>query len=209
MKICFNYNPYLYFESYKNVLNNVRIHYPESDIFIYFDEFRDDKKKYEEVAHEHNCKFNIRKDEFFYIQQDLGVQNAIPRTYEWLMRLKHTCENTDADWLLLLEDDVLIKNKIENWPEADVGTCRSYFRPGGGAIFKVESFLKVIKNYDLEKLKNIALDMMWMHGDVMLEKLFLLNGITFQEWVELAEPNHRDEINHSVFHGYKELHKLK
>ena len=46
MKICFNYNPYVYYESYKNVLNNVRTYYPDSDIFIYMDSFRNDLQKY-------------------------------------------------------------------------------------------------------------------------------------------------------------------
>ena len=40
--ITFNYMPYIYFESYKNVLNNVREYYPTADIFIYIDSFRVD-----------------------------------------------------------------------------------------------------------------------------------------------------------------------
>jgi sugar O-acyltransferase (sialic acid O-acetyltransferase NeuD family) len=43
--IAFTYNPYLYFESYKNVLENLRKHYKDSDVFIYFDSNREDVEK--------------------------------------------------------------------------------------------------------------------------------------------------------------------
>jgi hypothetical protein len=43
---------------------------------------------------------------------------------------------------------------------------------------------------------------------VLLETIFKKNGATFEEWDELAEPNCRDNEDHAVYHGYKELHKL-
>jgi hypothetical protein len=211
MKICFNYNPYVYYESYKNVLNNVRKYYPTADIFIYFDEFRQDIKKYKEVSDLYNCNFNIRKDEFFYIEQNKGVENAIPRTYEWLMRLKHSCQNTDAEWLLLLEDDVLIKREIKYFPKSDFGTNREFFRPGGGSIINIKKFLEVLDGIDF--IKKIVNDLSsnltqdWMHGDMMLQTLF--QSVSTQEkWIELAEPGYYDNTDHAIYHGYKDLHKL-
>jgi hypothetical protein len=50
--IAFTYNPYLYFESYKNVLENLRKHYKDSDVFIYFDSNREDVEKYKSITND-------------------------------------------------------------------------------------------------------------------------------------------------------------
>ena len=206
-KIAFIYNPYIYFESYKNVLNNLRKHYPNSDVFIYFDSFRDDIQKYSDVAYEHNCIFNIRQEKMFYIHKEDSIEINESKVIEWLNRLKNICENTDADWILHLEDDVIIKREIKHFPTADVGTCREYFRPGGGAIFKRESFLDSIKKVDVPQLIRTIPDASWA-GDLLLENIFRNNDIQFEKWIELAEPGYCDDRDHAVYHGYKELHKL-
>ena len=207
MKICFNYNPYKYFESYKNVLSNVRKHYPTSDVFIYFDSFREDIEKYRNVANEYGCKFIIREEKMFYINREDTFDVNEPKVLEWLNRIKYTCENTNAEWVLNLEDDVIVKREIKQWPSKNVGTSREYFRPGGGAIFKREVFLDSIKKVDISHMiKNIP-NASWA-GDLLLEHIFKNNDIEHEEWVELAEPQYKDNTDHAIYHGYKDLHKL-
>lgn len=206
-QIAFVYNPYTYFESYKNVLNNLRKYYPNADVFIYFDPHREDTENYRNVANEYNCIFDVTDNEMSYINRNDSVETNEPKLTEWLRRLKHTCENTKANWILHLEDDVLIKREIRNWPSADVGTCREYFRPGGGAIFKREVFLDSIKKVDVSKYIRTIPDACWA-GDLLLENIFRNNGVTYERWTELAEPNYYEDTDHAVFHGYKELHKL-
>ena len=206
--IAFIYNPYLYFESYKNVLNNLRKHYPNSDVFIYFDSFRDDNQMYNDVAYEHNCVFNIRQQKMFYIHREDSIEINEPKLIEWLNRLTNICENTDADWILHLEDDVVIKRPIKYFPIEDVGTCRNYFRPGGGAIFKRESFLDSIKKVNVSQLIRTIPGASWA-GDLLLEHIFRNNNIKNEEWFELAEPEYRDDTDHAIYHGYKDLHKLR
>lgn len=205
--IAFTYNPYKYFESYKNVLDNVRKHYPDSDIFIYMDNNRDDIEKYVDISFKHNCNIQIRNQKYDFINQKDSIETNLPKMMEWVNRIKTTCQNTKADWILNLEDDVIIKRKIQQWPEADVGTCRDYFRPGGGSIFDRNAFLNSIKNIDIKYIIENAPQAHWA-GDILLENMFRMNGCTFAEWLELAEPEHRDNTNHAVYHGYKELHKL-
>jgi len=206
-KIAFVYNPYTYFQSYKNVLNNVRKHYPKADIFIYFDSFRDDIQKYSDVAYENNCIFNIRQQKMFYIHKEDSIEINEPKLTEWLNRIKNTCENTDAEWILQLEDDVVVKREIKEFPSMDVGTCREYFRPGGGTIFKRESFLDSINKVEISELIKTIPDANWA-GDLLLENIFRNNNIQHEMWIELAEPQHRDNIDHAIYHGYKDLHKL-
>ena len=205
--IAFIYNPYLYFESYKNVLNNLRKHYPNSDVFIYFDSFRDDNQMYSDVAYEHNCVFNIRQQKMFYIHREDSIEINEPKLIEWIERLKITCENTNADWILLLEDDVIVKRKVLHFPSVDVGTSREYFRPGGGAIFKREVFLDSIKKVNVSQLTKTIPDASWA-GDVLLEHIFKNNNIEHERWIELAEPAYYDDTDHAIYHGYKDLHKL-
>lgn len=206
-KIAFVYNPYTYFESYKNVLSNVRKHYPTADVFIYFDSFRDDIQKYSDVAYENNCIFNIRQQKMFYIHREDSVEVNEPKLIEWLNRIKSVCESTDAEWILHLEDDVVIKREIKHWPTKDVGTNREYFRTGGGAIFKREVFLDSIKKVDVSYLIKTITDATWA-GDLLLEHIFRNNNVQYEKWIELAEPGYYDNTDHAIYHGYKDLHKL-
>ena len=134
--ISFIYNPHTYFESYKNVLNNVRLHYADADIFVYMDSFRNDLEKYMEISSKHNCITSIRQNHMFCIHGEDSIEINLPKMMEWINRIITTCQSTKSDWILLLEDDVIIKRKIQHWPSKDVGTNREYFRTGGGAIFK-------------------------------------------------------------------------
>jgi hypothetical protein len=206
-KIAFIYNPYMYFESYKNVLSNLRKHYPTADVFIYFDSFRDDIQKYSDVANDYGCKFNIRKEKMFYIHREDSIDVNEPKVLEWLNRIKYTCENTDVEWVLQLEDDVVVKREIKKFPVTAVGACRDYLRPGGGTIFKRESFLDSINKVNASELIRTIPNASWA-GDWLLQNIFKMNNVTFEEWVELAEPGYRDNKDHAVYHGYKDLHKL-
>ena len=205
--ITFNYMPYIYFESYKNALNNVRKHYPTADIFIYFDSFRDDIEKYRKVADEHNCKFIVRESHVFYTNREDSIEINTPKLIEVFERIKYTCETTDSKWILIMEDDVLIKKPIENFPKADVGTCRYYNRPGGGSVFSRTVFLDSLKVADIPNIISMGSDAKWA-ADVVLQNIFTKNNATFEVWEELAEPELRDDQPHSVYHGYKDLYKL-
>lgn len=205
--ISFTYNPYIYFESYKNVIQNIRKWYPNSDIFIYMDSFRDDLDKYREISDEYNCKYIVRDKTMYFIDRKDSIDVNTPKMLEWLDRIENSCISTNSKWIMLVEDDVLIKRKIINWPNSDVGHSRNYFRPGGGSIFKKESFLDSIKKVDTLSILKKFSHANWA-GDVLLEHIFKNNNITHEKWIELAEPNWHDKTDHAVFHGYKELHKL-
>jgi hypothetical protein len=205
--ISFIYAPYIYFESYKNSLGNVRKHYPTADIFIYMDSFRDDIEKYRKISDEHNCKFTIRESHIFYTNRTDSIEINEPKMIEVCYRLTHASENTSAEWMMILEDDVVVKRPIQKWPNADVGTCRAYFRPGGGSIFKREIFLNCIKNTNIQSIIRNVPEANWA-ADVVLENIFRINDAKFEEWIELAEPEYRDNTDHAIYHGYKDLYKL-
>lgn len=205
--IAFIYNPYTYFESYKNVLHNVRKHYEDSDIFIYMDSFRNDLQKYVDVSAKHNCNLTIRQNKMFFIDRNDSIEINLPKMIEWIERLKITCENTNADWILLLEDDVIVKRKVLQFPKVECGTNREYFRTGGGSIIKREILLNCIKNTDIPTTIKAIPNTDWA-GDLLLEHIFRNNDVKYEKWIELAEPGYYDNTDHAIYHRYKELHKL-
>jgi hypothetical protein len=206
--ITFIYHPYIYFESYKNVLQNVRKHYEDSEVFIYFDSDREDIEKYKTIANDYNCIFIVRETPMGYINRTDSHDINKVKISEWVDRLVDASKTTNSKWILNLEDDVVIKRKILDFPQSNVGTCRNYFRPGGGSIFDKNKFLESVQNTNVSKLIDIVPKANWA-GDVLLETIFKKNGATFEEWDELAEPNCRDNEDHAVYHGYKELHKFR
>lgn len=203
--VTFNYMPYIHYDAYKYALDNLRKHYPLSDVFIYFDEFRDDIEKYQKVAEEYFCKFFVREQKVFYNSRHDSLDINIPKIIEVYDRIKYTCNSTESKWILIMEDDVLIKKPIQNWPSADVGTCRYYHRPGGGSVFNREKFLHSLAKADIVDIMK-SVDNAYYAADVVLEHIFRRNNATFEEWPELAEPNYRDTSVHSVYHGYKDLY---
>jgi len=206
--ILFFYNPYKYLKSFDNVLYNVRIHYPTSDIDVYFDSFREDLQPYIEVAKNYKCNFNIRSNMLYYIHRNDPFKINQSKMLEWVERLRISCENSTAKWVLLLEDDVLIKRAICNFPDSDCGTNRKDIGfTGGGSIFKREKFLESLLKCNLENIIESVHNASWA-GDVLLKSIFLLNSCSYEKWVELAEPNYFDDIDHAIYHGYKDLHEL-
>jgi hypothetical protein len=209
--IAFTYNPYTYYHSYKNVLDNIRKWYINEDIFIYMDSFRDDLGKYKSISDEYNCNFIVRENKMYYINRNESININFPKMIEWLSRLKYTCNNTNSNWIMLVEDDVLIRRKIERWPSTDCGKNRENIGfLGGGSIFKRLTFLKIFEKFtesDFINIMNTDRVSSWA-GDVMLKHLFTGINASSEKWVDLAEPNYFDKTDYAVFHGYKELHKL-
>ncbi len=79
--ILFFYNPYKHLKSFNNVLHNVRIYYPTSDIDVYFDSFREDLQPYIEVAKNYKCNFNVRSNQVYYIHRDDPFEVNKSKTY--------------------------------------------------------------------------------------------------------------------------------
>jgi hypothetical protein len=40
------------------------------------------------------------------------------------------------------------------------------------------------------------------------ERIFKDANVSNEKWIELAEPGYRDDTDHAIYHGYKDLHKL-
>lgn len=206
--ISFNYSPYKYYRSFTNALENLRKHYPNSDVFVYFDKDRKDTDRYIQFAQNLDCKIIIRENPLDYINRNDPTSVNKPKILEWYNRFIHTSKNTNSKWIMNMEDDVLIKRRIQKWPNTDCGTNRERIGfLGGGSIFNREKFLSVVDKFDAGKVVDNDHTASWA-GDVLLKHMFLGNGLTYSRWEDIAEPNYFENTDHAVFHGYKELHKF-
>jgi hypothetical protein len=208
--ISFTYMPYIYIESYKNVLYNIRKYYPESDIFVYIDSDNSKLNVYLNIAQNNNCIFNVRNQKYGYINREDSIDVNLPKILESFCRTYNTCINTNSKWIMMVEDDVLIKRKIKQWPTTDCGTNREYFKIGGGAIFSRKKYIEAYEKLGVIGIENMVKNnhlLSWA-GDELFKEMLLMVGCTHEKWIELAEPNYYDNIDHAVYHGYKDLHKL-
>jgi len=206
--ITFTYNPYFYFQSFNNVLENLRKYYPTEEVYIYFDGDRTDLEKYVKVANDYKCNIQITQNNMGYLKRTDSLEVNHPKMKEWIRRLIETCSRSKSKWIMLLEDDVLIKRKILQWPNSHCGLNRDGIGfLGGGSIFQREKFLQAISNIDIDRFIKHR-NNHWA-GDLLLGFIFLESDATYEKWVELAEPGYYDSEDHAVFHGYKDLHNLE
>jgi hypothetical protein len=206
--ISFTYNPFGYKAAYENVLKNLRIHYPSSDVFVYIDSSIDNQEYISDLAASYACHLINRQKEMKYIHKTGTFEENSVKMQEWIDRIIYTCISTDSTWVMLLEDDVLIRKKINRWPEADCGRNRHNMGfLGGGSIFRRVKFLEAVEYtniYDFMERYHVCT---WA-GDVLLKHMFNQINATEEKWVELAEPGYWDDTDYSVLHKYKDLHIL-
>ena len=131
----------------------------------------------------------------------------------WFRRLYDTClMYPDADWILILEDDVRVRDRISKYPNAHIAghggeyegifsrKAKKYiwnlhprleirgYSGAGGTIFYRESFIECFKSihlYDVEKLRKIDERLAWA-TDISLTFLFHLNGFINRKWFDLS-----------------------
>lgn len=208
--IAFNFQHSLYIHSFLNCIKSVRKFYPNNLIDFYIDDTCENYNEYKKICGDYNVTINFRNQIQGYIRREDSIEINIPKILESQYRVYSTCKKTDENWIMLLEDDVVIKREIKHWPDSDCGTNREYFKNGGGSIIKTNTFIKAYETFGevgMEKLIITNNEYAWA-GDALKSEMFMAIGATYEKWIELAEPGYYDHTDHAVFHGYKELHKL-
>jgi hypothetical protein len=210
--ISFNFQDSNYLHSFENCIFNVRKFYPNELIDFYIDSNSNKLEEYKNICYKFNVKINIRTNHQGYINRKDPIEINLPKILESHYRIYNTCKTSTPEWIMLLEDDVLIKRKINHFPKSDCGINRDNVGfLGGGSVFRRNVFLKIYEDLGEDKLKNIIKHnhlYSWA-GDALKKKIFIDAGASYEKWIELAEPGYYDDIDHAVFHGYKNLHKLE
>lgn len=93
-------------------LENFRKHFPENPIVLISDAGDD----FSDYAEEFNCIFNMCKDNIFGPSLGYhnypGAFNSI-RMLEWWSRQKMVCEATKMDYVMIMEDDVYVREPFD------------------------------------------------------------------------------------------------
>lgn len=153
-------------KSARFVLENFRTHFPDNPVVLISDGGLD----FSDVAKEYNCSFhmceNIYGNEIN--NYDRHCYNAY-RTLEWWKRQRMVCEETNQDYVMILEDDVYVREffKIESpfylrgvrtsnrlTPKLieeinDLGYEAGSYGMCGGSIYNAKVFLNIYD--DVEK----------------------------------------------------------
>ena len=223
----------VFYQVYKNknaadfVLRNFREHFPENPIVLISDggdDFTDLSKKY-------NCSFHMRENIYGDETNNYPTYpyNAY-RLKEWWNRQKLTCEETKMEYIMILEDDVYVKESFEIHPPFHLRGVRigNYFSPKmkqeikskgnidainygmcGGSIYNAKTFLKIYDDVmnDIEENHERLLedDQYFVLGavDANITYHFNKRGYSYEHAPWLSEVReHNDE--YPVIHQWKE-----
>jgi len=183
-------------------LKSFRSFYPDIAISLLSDKGED----FRDVAKRFRCDYT-------YAEENLGYWPC-KDIKAWFRRLYDTCSMyKDAEWILLLEDDIRTRDRISKYPNAHLagqagGVFDSHFfklakeyiwklYPGleingysgcGGSIFHRKSFLICYDNinrFDVGILEKLDKRLGWA-TDISLDYLFHLNGFISRRWLDLS-----------------------
>lgn len=151
------------------VLENFRKFYENSPIYL----VSDNGYNFENLSKKYNTYYN-------HSEINLGIPNFTKeKMFIWLERFKNACEYCNTDYIIYLEDDVLIRNEItiknhikctsgyfNGIPQKLIEYCSkkyknvnfntNYYGCCGGAIYHVKTFLSIYD--DIIKFINLEYD---------------------------------------------------
>ncbi len=122
-------------EATRAVLRHFRRWYPVSTVHLISDGGLD----FSADAWEFGCHY--------WHENNIGIQiqTGEETLHEWVRRVRRTCEQSDEDWILVLEDDVLVRGAFHVPEYAIAGSHRGqqlYTRPIGEYLFNRHPHLR-------------------------------------------------------------------
>ena len=216
MNVGFYYQVYKQPKATLEALKDIRKFFPQAPVYLVSDYGYD----YSVMAKRYNCA---------YEHSDLSVGRCegckdIHNVYPWLERIDRAIEYCQTPWMIKMEDDVSIRNKITRIPTcAAAGTsgrwnpqlskqfiaaCEkksgvkvkyNYYGMCGGSIFKSKKFKEGRQRdgYDVEECHRLD-KRTATYGDAILTAFFYMNGMRFFPWRDLSEP--WDKCKDAAFH---------
>jgi hypothetical protein len=133
----------VHYQTWKNrpavefALENFRKYYPTASVRMVSDAGED----FSDLAQRFGCEFvyediNVLPRGVLSGHPASGVTDVNPiGAYHWLRRLYDTCKVLDTDWILIMEDDVLTKGIVQEFPHTHAGGIASF--PFHEELFKV------------------------------------------------------------------------
>ena len=212
------------------VLENFRENFPENPVVLISDGGED----FSDVASEYNCNFHMRENIFGNAENgyDTDSYDAY-RTIEWWKRQKLVCDETGMDYVMIMEDDVLVRDAFDIQAPFDLRGVRlaqpltpkmvmeirekAKFEAGvygmcGGSMYNAKTFLSiyddVIKDIEENMDRLQAEDPMQWRGlgsvDLNITYHFNKRGYRYEAAPWLVEVREGNLLNFPVIHQWKE-----
>jgi len=225
----------VYYAVYKNkkassfVLENFRKHFPDSKIVLISDGGDD----FSDLASTYNCIYHHLHNIFDTVP--LHFYDA-ERTKEWWKRHKIVCEETQAKYIMILEDDVFVRDRFDHQPPFDLRGVRfdgtNPFRPAivrdirkesgldcyyygmcGGSMYNSSVFLSIYDDIiaDIDKNHNELINKSWDYRllgavDANMTYHFNKRGYFYEPAPWLAILNKENITGFPVIHEWKEYY---
>lgn len=218
-KIGFYYNCYKNKYATDNILENLRKYYPHNKIFLMSD-CGDD---FSDLAIKYNCEYfystiNILGGKIVNGKPFMGFANSNCMK-EYLKIIKLAIESCKTDYIVFMEDDVVINGLIQEFPEHSGGDTNTnhfnsllnkegieifnqmypdikfnYWNLAGGSIVHSDTLLECIEKTSLDKLlffdKYCICPLGFCHtNDVVLSFLLMINYKTNNKWTNTSKSN--------------------
>lgn len=199
----------------RHTLENFRKHYPDSPVYI----VSDNGDNFVDLAKQYNCR---------YVHDNINTGSGAggwnkQQLLLWLQRMKHAFEYCNTEYILYLEDDVLIRNVIKidkSWHIAGlhVNPIPDYFRQYphnttvygacGGSIYKTQTFLNLYSsmvdfiNDEFDHIERVLGSRIFGCLDLTMPVLYMIHGFDYSENTEQSEPTKCDWRNshHPIIH---------
>ena len=213
----------------RSVLDNFREHFPDNPITLISDGGED----FSIIAQQYDCSFHMRENIF---GDDVNKYPKFPynayRTIEWWSRQKLACEETGQDYVMIMEDDVLVQKHftidspfylrgvrignnftgrmIQDIKESS-GDDASLYGMCGGSIYNAKTFLSIYDDViqdikdNMDRLMEEDPGSYNMLGavDANLTYHFAKRGYIYEVAQWLGEVR-EGNLDHPVIHQWKE-----
>lgn len=160
-------------ENVNHILKEMRKHYPDSDLVVSSDNGFD----FSEICTEHNaCHYIHGKESHGYPTNDGRHGWSAAAASIWFSRVYEACMNITTDYVMLMEEDILVKERFKfpakdivmipniknpispsgmNWVKERGGsTSYPYYSAGGGTIINRKKFIQAYDNHMADLLAN-------------------------------------------------------
>lgn len=228
-----------YYQVYKNkkatdfVLSNFKKNFPTSKVMLISDGGDD----FTDLAEKYNCKYE-RLHNIFGNEENKFPQLPYnsERMLEAWRRHKLACDHCEADYTLILEDDVYVKDRFEittdfhmrgarigndfssemiDYVKNHSGAVSRMYGMCGGSIYNAHTFKSIYNDVVLDIKRNhdeyIDKSAGWFvlgAIDANITYHFNLRGYSYEisPWL-VEQREHVDKQRYPIIHQYKELYK--
>jgi hypothetical protein len=227
----FYYNCYKNRHATENILKQLRIVYPEEPVYLLSDNGDD----FSDIASAYNCQYKHSPVQILGGRIVNGVKHmcftdeTCAKTY--ISEITAAIEYCKTDYIVLMEDDVFIHNKIKQFPQHAGGDTNinrfsimvhdfepirknypemrfDYWNLGGGSILHCETIMECFRNTQFQEIRRFdylckSPFELWHTNDILLNYILMIRGKTVDRWTNTAA----SMIAHPDKRFYKKINK--